>query len=110
MEMILKTDEGPDFKVDSDNRLGYAEIVCGRTHKVVGRVAVYHGGRNLLVYVTDKRRKEGQNRIAYLFSRSSSASEILAKCGGGAALKEALRQSEIIDESVQVHMARAVVE
>lgn len=109
-ELILRCDDGPDFKVDSDNKAGHAEIVCGRTSKIVGRVTIYKAAKNLLVYVTDKRRKEGQNRVAYLLDRSSTGSDILAKCGGGYAMKEALRMAGYVDEGVLVSAADAVIE
>lgn len=109
-ELILKTDDGPDFKVDTENLVGSAEIVCGRLGKVVGRVAIYTGGPNLLVYITDRRKPLGSNRVAYLCGRKDAPADILAKCGGGAALKEALRRAGLVDQAVMVSAESAVIE
>ena len=110
MKQILRTDDGPDIQVDTDNRLARADVTCGKSGKLVGYVEIYQGQRNLVVYIHDKRKKLGSNREAFLLKKGTPPADILRVGGGGYGLKEALRIAKMIDESVLLGMDEAVVD
>lgn len=109
---VLRTDHGPDVTVDTDQRASRVEVYCGKTGKHCGIVEIYRTAKNLVVHVQDKRRPAGHNRWALLFKRDTRPGVILEAVGTTAVygVKEALRRAGVVDESVMVDSATALIE
>ena len=110
MKHILRTDEGPDITVETLHRSGHAQIICGRSAKLVGEISIYGAGNNVVIYVCDRRKPIGKNRQAYTFLAETRAEKIMEVTGGGWPMKEALRKAGYDDSSVTVRAEEMVVD
>lgn len=100
--LILTTDDGPDFEVDTEDRLAHVEAYSGKTGKGIGYITIYSAGRNHLIYQVDKTRPEGKNRRAWVLNRAAAhekgetlAGQVLRLAGSTPAVKAALRKAQM---------------
>lgn len=110
MALTLRTDNGPDVVVDERNRLARVTIINGKTGKDCGFMALYAGAKNSVIYSSDRRRKEGDNRNAYVFRNPVDVEKVMRITGGGAAVKELLVQAGIKGDEILVSLDKMVVE
>lgn len=108
-KLILRVDDGPDIEVDTENRRAHVDIVCGKSGKPVGHCSLYVGDVNLLIYSHDRRRKAGDNRRAFIFSRHFKLEDVLAVTGSGYEYKELLRKAGFDGMEVTIKLDSACV-
>lgn len=106
---ILRTDDGPDIEVLTEQKVASATIVCGRTGKPVGSISAYKGSNSTVVYITDRRKPVGKNRQAFIFHNGSRSEQVLALCGTSPEVKEILRALGDKSAEVTVSLANCVV-
>lgn len=113
--LTLITDVGPDVTIDEGQAacLASTNVYCGKTHKQVGSVALYAAGTNLTLYLKDKRRPVGKNRIALFFHHREQPSVILAAAVeqgfDAAGVKQALRLARMTDPDIAVNIAAVAI-
>lgn len=110
MRVILQTDTGPDIAVDGDSRLARVSIIDGKTGRDCGYMALYGSDKKALIYISDRRRKAGDNRVAYVFAAPLNIEKAMEVTGGGRAVKELLRAARYNDESITVDIENYVIE
>lgn len=107
--MYLRVDKGPSVEVDQKQARARLDVTCGKTNKVVGSCTLYRGPKAILVYSTDKRRKVGENRLAFVFDYRANEEDILAKLPDGYEFRELLRLAGFSGPMVEVSLKDMVV-
>lgn len=107
---IIRTDSGPDVAVDQNLRLARVEIVDSKTGKVAGHMALYNHPKNVVIHVVDRRRKAGDNVLAWVFPHPLKVEDVMARAGGGRAIKELLQRCGYEHPEVLIQADDIVVE
>lgn len=112
MRKILATDgASADIDVSGIKLQASVEIYDGKTGKAAGTAELYLGRKNIVIYLRDRRRKAGDNRVAFIYPRSAlDPSRIIAETGAPLAIKELLRKSQLADHNVTIALDEVVVE
>ena len=107
---VIRTDVGPDVAVNPALQAGRVEIVDSKTGKVAGHMALYNHPKNVVIHVVDRRRKAGDNVLAWVFPHPMKVEDVLARAGGGRAIKELLQRCGYEHPEVLIQADDIVVE
>lgn len=107
---VLRTDSGPDVAVNPAFQVGRVEILDSKTGKVAGHMALYNHQKNVVIHVVDRRRKAGDNALAWVFPHPLNVEAVLARAEGSRAIKELLQRCGYEHPEVLINADDIVVE